>query len=161
MVDSSSFFPAGHTCSECDCQLSQDRHPCTQIPATLLLLPEGRTDVRLHTLWCPIIFMQMRLKSGEIGGHPSLLVLISNKCNNVYIIHECPSCVTIHSNLEHEAGVIFNSRVSRTKSLQISCSLQYEVEGRHSGEFPSRQSPFKSLILRRRTHRRAIRLLIS
>lgn len=54
----------GFVCFEC--QLSNDRRPCTQISVTPLLLPEGRTDARLHTLWCPIIFMQMKLKSGGI-----------------------------------------------------------------------------------------------
>lgn len=78
--------------------------------------------------------MQMRGKSGEIVGHPTLLVLISNKCNNVYIIHEGPSRVTIHCNLEREAGVVWSSRVSMANSPQISRLLQNKVEGRHSAE---------------------------
>lgn len=118
----------GFVCSEC--QLSNDRRPCTQIPVTLLLLPEGRTDARLHTLWCPIIFMQMKLKSGGNQGHPFLLVLISNKCNIVYIIHEDPFCVSIHCNLERKARLY--SAAGYKGPIQCSssssCPLQYKVE---------------------------------
>lgn len=72
-----------------------------QIPVTLLLLPLGRTDVGLFPLLCPIIFMQMSLKSKEMWGHLFLLGLISNECNILYIMYE----VFIHSlkvyNKEH------------------------------------------------------------
>lgn len=47
--------------------------------------------------------MQIRLKSGEIRGHPFLLVLISNECYIVYIMHEIPLYTAIHCDLEHKA----------------------------------------------------------
>lgn len=86
---------------------------CTQILVTPLLLPLGRTDVGLYTLLCPIIFMQMRIKSGEIRGHPFLLVLISNECYIVYIMYEAPLIppyAGLHCDLEHKAKFALQHR---------------------------------------------------
>lgn len=111
-------------------QLSNNYHLYTQISVTPLHLPSGGTDVGLRTLLCPIIFMQMRAKSGEIGGHLPLLVLISNECYIVYIMHEV-LIFTLwpwrqgQGLMQHQKVLIFYRVLKVSAKWETSCAHQH------------------------------------